>query len=123
MTKCKRCWKQNPAEIHTCTPWFHFTKNEKIDEIYKMIEPTFIWISWHSVCQHKILMIWNVLDWIDKNWFRGEEADWMIEIYVKAREKYVIWLYNYYIQRHNKPIEDQTEDCIDYIFKLLETHD
>lgn len=23
-TRCKRCWKINPPEIHTCTPYFHY---------------------------------------------------------------------------------------------------
>lgn len=27
MTQCQRCWKTNPAEIHTCTPWYYFEKN------------------------------------------------------------------------------------------------
>ena len=22
--KCKRCWKVNPAEVHTCTPYMYY---------------------------------------------------------------------------------------------------
>lgn len=27
MPQCKRCWKTNTAEIHTCTPWHHWIQN------------------------------------------------------------------------------------------------
>ena len=41
MNRCKTCWKKytlknsNDYNIHTCTPWYHFTKQEKIDKIYE----------------------------------------------------------------------------------------
>lgn len=28
--RCGRCWKENPAEIHTCTPKYHMSKEESI---------------------------------------------------------------------------------------------
>jgi hypothetical protein len=34
MTKCERCWENNPAEVHTCMPWYHFTREQKIEAIY-----------------------------------------------------------------------------------------
>ena len=34
---CDRCWKKNPAEVHTCTQYFHFEKYllwpEEIEEV------------------------------------------------------------------------------------------
>lgn len=44
MTKCPTCWKENPAEINTCTPWLY--------KVY-WIDPSFYWddktckIEWH----------------------------------------------------------------------------
>ena len=28
--RCKTCWNENPAEIHTCTPWFYFIEHEQL---------------------------------------------------------------------------------------------
>lgn len=33
MNKCNRCWENNPAEVHTCTPWYHFSEHEKLKVI------------------------------------------------------------------------------------------
>ena len=52
---------------------------------------------WHPV------MIWDVLDYISKKTFRE-------------------FLYNYLIENwkeKRKPIEEQSSDCIDYVFNLL----
>lgn len=63
-------------------------------------------------------MIWDVLDWIDKN----------------KDKKYEYWDWPRYIDWHSetrammccrreqkrKPIEEQSNECIDYIYSLLE---
>jgi len=73
-------------------------------------------IIWHPV------LIWDILDYIDKNaelFAKAKHINWGIEVDLKAREWYVIWLYNYFIWRHRLIIEKQTEECIKYIYNLI----
>ena len=37
MTKCPTCWENNPAEIHTCTPWLYMNEHEKLKIIIDKI--------------------------------------------------------------------------------------
>lgn len=53
---------------------------------------------WHPI------MIWDVLDWIEKN-PQSYEADFKV---------LHIW------ENKRKPLEEQSDDCIDYIYNLLE---
>ena len=82
------------------------TKVEMIEKIYEVVKPTFIWIPWHSVCGHKILMIGDVLDWRMKN----------------KKNEFISWMFHdtNYIWRHpRKPIEYQSRECIIYIYNLI----
>ena len=78
------------------------TKEGKIQAIYEEIAE---WI-YDSYSEDETIfpvMIWDVLDYISKKTFRE-------------------FLYNYLIENwkeKRKPIEEQSSDCIDYVFNLL----
>lgn len=52
---------------------------------------------WHPV------MIWDVLDYIEEKW----EYNW------EVWDILALWIFK------RKPIEEQSEECIDYVFNLL----
>jgi len=37
-TTCQRCWKKNPEEIHTCTPWYYFEKETTWQTVYEQLQ-------------------------------------------------------------------------------------
>ena len=49
MNKCPRCWENNPAEVHTCTPWYYFTEHDKLEFLaYK------IWYIWDKIFTYNV---------------------------------------------------------------------
>lgn len=100
-------------------------KQEKLDKIYEVMASEYDdyyiqkWIVKSKTWKYPV-MIWDILDYIDKELFRKTtEIDWMYEIDIPARERCVISLYNYFIWRHNLPIDKQDDQCIDYVFDLI----
>lgn len=79
--------------------WFEFDKS-------KLVE-----IIWHPV------MLGDVLDWIEKNKMEWANRDHLEE------EKYEFWdMLNYLCAMRwtkNQPIDNQSEDCIKYVYDLL----
>ena len=71
-------------------------------------------IIWHPV------MIWDVLDWIDLNSNREDVWDWHKSRKLETHRKLVVAVYNYFIWWYRKPIEAQNQDCIDFIYWLIE---
>jgi len=92
---CKNCWKWSPNVYWEC------------------------WCSYGSKCKDTFVMIWDVLDRINKNceWrnnFKEDifelEYNWMVRHYSTILD---VWL------NKRKPIEEQSEHCIKYIYDLL----
>lgn len=65
-------------------------------------------IIWHKV------MIWDVLDWISGFWEWGFTVWWdgVIDMWQWQ------WKFNF-----RKPIEEQSEECIEYIYSLIQEND
>jgi len=81
----------------------------KIEKIYEVIaERTFhktqteMKPTWHSP-----VMIWDVLDWMQpKYWIWIPDLENRSEVCMKREHK-------------RKPIEEQSEECIDFIYNLI----
>jgi len=145
MTKCKRCWKENPAEIHTCTTWFYFSKQEKIDAIYEEIankELSFgckVIITW-NIENVISLTNWNTYtSYIDRHWMLNQRVidikdldeiiwhpvlPWDVFDYqyknsphsnITEERLVILWLW----KEKRLPIESQNDKCIDHIHNLL----
>jgi len=67
----------------------------------------------------KWIMIWDVLDWIDinSNWI--DAWDWIKSRDLEAHRKLIVAIYNYFIGRHDEPIDSQDDNCITFIESLL----
>ena len=78
----------------------------KDDMIYKIYTTCpHHWIRWQDAC----IYIWNILDWIE-NWksnsdkhFIRDNQDWVLQF----------WKYT------SAPIEEQPEECINFIYSLI----
>lgn len=77
------------------------------------VEELMIWdwfiiteIIWHPV------MIWDVLDWLEKD----------LEKFYKAFDNDKTSIYDFMSKREykRKPIEEQSDECIDFIYNLLQ---
>lgn len=76
-----------------------------------------LFVIWHPV------MIWDVLDWIEKNtefwlwtwydWPQVSDHMWQIAIY--CGKSFWWWLW----KNMRQPIENQSDECIDYIYNLI----
>lgn len=61
-------------------------------------------------------MIWDVLDWIHKLYEEDVKRDeYMAEEY---NERITIHLLNIWEEKR-KPIDDQSDECIDFIYSLI----
>ena len=67
------------------------------------------------------VLIWDVLDWVDKNcnWIESKELVWMNERDLKEHKKLIITIYNYFIWRYRLPVEKQEKQCIEFVFDLI----
>lgn len=82
--------------------------SEKIDKIYDVIKPTFFWVPWHTVCNFKYVMFGDVLDW--RQWWTD---NWRLESWYATKLAYEWGCYR-------KPIEEQSKECIDFVYSLIE---
>ena len=94
------------------------TKEEMIEAIYENIADG-IYDSYSEDETIFPVMIWDVLDYIDKNLFKKEIEDWWFETDIKAREKSIITLYNYFIWNYRNPVEKLDNAGIEYIYSLI----
>lgn len=98
--------------------WDWLSREGKIKRIYEVIWWSKFydkyWLSWHDLY---IIHIWDVIQYanivISEN---SNKEDYTDEI--ENVEKDILWLYRFY----TKPIEEQTDDCLDYVYSLLETN-
>lgn len=87
------------------------TKQEMIDKIYDIVKPTTFYEFDH--CDLEYVMIGDVLDWMyESEKISTRKFNEVVENICK---------YNYPIMREykRKPIEDQSDDCISYIYSLV----
>ena len=49
MKKCKKCWKENPAEVHTCTPMWEYKVYKKWDKLPWIIPM----IAWEEISRYE----------------------------------------------------------------------
>lgn len=70
-------------------------------------------IIWHPV------MIWDILDYIDKNCFYYQVEEWRYERDLKELHECIIALYNYFIWNYRNTIEKLDNDGIDFIYNLI----
>lgn len=73
------------------------TKQEMLDKIYEVIADKSLW---HPV------MIWDVLDFVEK---QDKPIWWYLNLACS-----IIAYFNYL----RKPIDDQTIECIEYVYNL-----
>ena len=86
------------------------TKEEKIKAIYKEIADTnniFSEVHWFYIEEQNPVMIWDVLDYLNKNFDEWNSLN------IKVNFLLSYWKYI------RKPFEEQSEECIDYVFNLL----
>ena len=109
----------------TRVSWDWLSRKEKLKRIYDVVGFTRIWIYWHSVCSHKLCMIWDVLDWIEINNIEEKQHEkisqrkweWTQYTYTPVNSM-ILALY----KEKRKSIENQTDNCINYIDSLLATN-
>lgn len=70
-------------------------------------------IIWHPI------LIGDILWYIDSNcnWVHNE--DWSKSRDMKKHKEMIISVYYYFIWRYNKTIDQQSEECIMYVYNLL----
>lgn len=87
------------------------TREEKIDKVYEVIWPSNIWCEPYVDYPNKVVMIWDVLDWIAKKYW-----EYSFTIRWDGTINMGDWQRKFELR---KPIEDQSEECIDFIYNLL----
>jgi len=89
-------------------------RQSMIDKIYEMIPRNNYSINlWFD-----ILFIWDVLDWLVQWQVKRISTEWVFIIwdwYAKPYIDKVLWEWEYL----RKPIEEQSDDCVRYIYKLV----
>ena len=118
--KCPRCWGKLSLEGYsscgrgewdydrwTCKKCWELTYEED-EKVYKNEE---------VVYKQLPIMIWDVLDWIWWWTYISECKNnyWYYEIDKRA----IVDITNLYTYKRN-PIEDQSDECIDFIYWLIE---
>lgn len=73
-------------------------RETKIKAIYKIIKPTY---------PYKKILIWDILDYFEDNFFILEKAN--------ESDLTILWLF----LNKRKPLEDQSDECVDYIYNLI----
>jgi len=89
---------------------------DKIKAIYEEIEWTYLRddrYTWYSEWEHPV-MIWDVLDWIDVNISAIYDSHWGRDKHWEAVTDLI-----YLWKTKRATIEEQSDECIDYIFNLI----
>ena len=92
-------------------------KLEMINKIYeKIMYPDYSrWKTLALWC----CMIWDVLSRIDNNSNWIDNLDWQQSRDMEKHKKLIIAIYYMYLPRHTLPIEEQSEECIKFIYNLI----
>lgn len=112
---CERCWKQNPADVHTCTASREYMLDIIQKEIGSYIQHWWA-IEWWWWKVYNPVMIWDVLDRININIQKSfiEENpviyDWLDDYRQDILYKWT---------RARDPIDSQSDECVCYIYSLL----
>lgn len=88
--------------------WKDYNENWEFNNRYRMIddwENIFTGVVW-NVIWHPV-MIWDVLDWMEQ---RVTDVEWM---------PLFMWIMQSTWKHKRKPIEEQSEECIIYIYNLI----
>lgn len=96
-------------------------KKEKIEAIYNRLAQTkkyndgdicsHCWNVSHWESEYTLpVMIWDLLYYIETNM-----PEWFETVWLSLKSKIV----NVYWKEKRKPIEEQSEECIDYIYNLI----
>lgn len=131
---CERCWKQNPADVHTCTP----CREYMLEIIQKEINPNEVNTTVNTIVVEKSNWKTHLVRWFNTEWIRTIVLTSMREMFMWFDEYYIkvyIWDMLDYLQSNNmlsacidilwirnnkrKPIQDQSDECIRYIYSLL----
>lgn len=118
-------WQEKIISLVFTAWWWKDNVNEKRKEEYYI---EFCW--WSGDCSYsyvketmKIIwhpvMIWDVLDWIDKlNQWLWEDH---IKVWNSVRHKFdtKIKIIEDKRKEKRKPIEDQSEECIEFVYNLI----
>ena len=114
---CKVTMQDNDYDYHSCRI---VGKHRWLDYVFT----TDIGIVWEAdTIEGHPVMIWDVLDWIDKNcWWLCRNID--VEDFAWsywANDELGRILNNWYRLRTDlrKPIEDQSDGCISYVYSLI----
>jgi len=87
------------------------TREEKLDKIKETIwQDRNIWNEYEGDFWVREVMVWDVLDY--SNWLSRESDFWLTEYEVNI---VILWT-----DKRN-PIQDQEENCIDYIYSIIES--
>jgi len=126
LKRCKRCWEHNPAQIHTCTTWLHFTKEEKLHIIREYIsikrKNTWYWIFDTNKYIYSQINLWDILHYeyekLNKKIkklhpTRETIKKWDKESFNNVKE--ILKLYKYL----RWSIDIQPDECINYIFSFV----
>lgn len=75
------------------------------------------WFSWNKQTP---VMIWDVLYYMDEkcNWVDTDIPWWKTRDLEKHKQD-IITLYNHYIWRFKLSIENQTTECVEYVYSLI----
>ena len=113
------------------------TTEQKIQNIYDVIEPTFMdCFPWDDRLEcESVLLIWDVFDWMEKNntqetccvkcystkWmeYRSDDEWYCKNCNEKSNSVYTDRELIYLWTTKREPIEKQTEQCIDFVYSLL----
>ena len=90
------------------------TKQDKLKKIYEVICPWTRHTRLQEWEEHKPIyhcMIWDVFDRLD--WYEKD----IINFWLSDNEMEILVLWNMW---KNKPIDDQSDECIDFIYSLLD---
>jgi len=86
-------------------------KEEMIKRIYDVI-PTSEYIPFNNI------LIWDILKYIDCNCFWNDVEDGRTRDMYSIKQS-IISLFYHFITRQDEPIDNQTEECIKFVYDLI----
>ena len=91
--------------------WDWLSRKDKIKCIYEVVKPSIFWIENNKIYTlANCVMIWDVLDYV----VEPDDTQNLTEY------KHIDICRSWDFKR--QPIENQTFECIDYVYSLLETN-
>ena len=104
---CDRCWEDRSI-IHTCIPCREYMLDIIQKEILAGVIVRYRYDDDKDGNVFEFIMIWDVIAYIEETWLYLDEYynDALDEIIRKRKQK-------------RKPLSDQSDECIRYIYSLL----